>query len=305
MGRGNQADAENRRIYMISSIESQDSSRIKNMITDAKLLAETEKLQSQVDGSFVQDKLHNDINSVKYQAIAPSDVAKKLIETGRWTMVYLATGQARKETYQHHQKTLCRLRSTTELSPGLFLDLVIRAAHLGRGNFEIFLGIFRVVCKNGMVTGSIFDSVKIRHSGDTMIKIDQSIQHLELQADRVNAMIAKLQSIQLDESQITDLAKKFAQIRLGVKSLDSFTSTGSRSLARVRRPEDQSNDAWTVFNRLQENSLKYGVNYGIASIDANGVSRYRRRTTRAVDERSSQSVDLNNQMFEEIVKLAA
>ena len=107
----------------------------------------------------------------------------------------------------------------------------------------------------------------------------------------------------LSLGQITELAEKFAEIRLAeVKNLVSFDS---KELATVRREEDKGNDLFTIMNVLQENAVRTRLSYQVNSTDKNGNPRVRYMSTRLVRESSVKMVELNAQFFNEALKLVA
>ena len=93
-----------------------------------------------------------------------------------------------------------------------------------------------------------------------------------------------MQAVELNADERRVFAQATAQLRF--EEVPQAIRENPGVMLAARRREDRANDLWTVYNRAQENLLKGGVGYRVASADETGLERITNHTTRAV-----QSVD--------------
>ena len=256
----------------------------------------------EVSDSYLQTDRH--INqSDRYHTIQPASVGSVLAEHN-FKLISLLTGRAKHEDKRSFQRTISRYRSEDAFEiDGVSLDIIYIGKHLGRGCDELILGFFRGTCANQWNAGTNFEVVKIRHTANAVDGIREGIAALLEQRAKLIETIKKMQATTLSLGQITELAEKFAEIRLAeVKNLVSFDS---KELATVRREEDKGNDLFTIMNVLQENAVRTRLSYQVNSTDKNGNPRVRYMSTRLVRESSVKMVELNAQFFNEALKLVA
>jgi len=115
------------------------------------------------------------------------------------------------------------------------------------------LGAFRLVCSNGAIRFDSAAESKIKHTEINYRELPQIIARLNnkaiILADEINEMKRKHLSI--------DDMKKFAFEAARLR-FDDVNNINIDELLQINRTEDEGNDVWTVFNRLQE-SLTHNV----------------------------------------------
>jgi hypothetical protein len=131
-----------------------------------------------------------------------------------------------------------------------------------------------------------FNNVKVRHMGYNFEELQQTIQsivdHLPLTVESMN----KMKEIELEQDQMVKLAQDMLNVRFG-ESTQQMAFDINQILEPVRK-EDESNDLWTVFNRIQERIIDGDFNYIY-----NNKSRKARRI-----KNFNQDVNLNQGMFQ-------
>lgn len=118
----------------------------------------------------------------------------------------------------------------------------------GSKPLEMDLGAFRQVCSNGAIAYTKYSHEKVKHTQSGFFSLPDVMSRLNSKVSVVMEEFNKLKSIELDPAKAMSLAIKAAEIRFG-------KSNGIRGeqLLNVVRTEDEGNDLWTVFNRIQEN----------------------------------------------------
>lgn len=249
-----------------------------------------------ISGSFVQDHRHESV-SQHYNPIQASAVGQVMQSNG-FELVSLSTGRARHEDKKDFQRTLSRYRGPEISNDGkpVFLDLIYSSRHMGRGVDELWLGIYRVVCTNGLIAGTNFFKFGIRHSGDTYQNLDIGIKEAFDYKDKLTTLIEKAQSTTLGPYQYQVLKDT------AINALVPNHAINVRhSLDLVRRPEDQGNTAWAIFNRIQENAMHGRIAYQTQKRDESGqVIGLREMHVRPVKTNSNRDTVLNQSLFDSL-----
>lgn len=193
-------------------------------------------------------------------------------------------------------KHVMRFGTGMALPDGNNLEIVAKNSHDGTCAFQLSLGIYRLVCSNGLVIGkSLVEVVPIRHIGYATTKVNQAIETLMSQKGTVLEVVTKLQQTELTYEQQVSFCQVALEIR-GIKNANTlFSSVVTKGLLCARRPEDQGPTAWKVLNRVQEHltrGFKY-LNTNGELVAARGIS--------AVDR----DLNINKHLFDAIVKIAA
>jgi hypothetical protein len=159
-------------------------------------------------------------------------------------------------------------------------QILLTNSHDGKAAFNFRVGIFRFICSNGLVVSDAdFENVSIRHMNYTFetlqAKVNEMINKLPGLVQKINLF----KSTQLTEVQMQDFATKAAALR-------SKETVNIMDVLTAERVEDEGNDLWAVFNRVQEKIV--GGNY---------VYGNKRRKARSI-KNFQQDIKLNEQLFE-------
>ena len=153
-------------------------------------------------------------------------------------------------------------------------------SHDGKAAFNFRVGIFRLVCSNGLVISDAdFNNVSIRHTNYTFeslqAKVNEVIEKLPGLVQKINLF----KSTKLTEEQMVDFAYKAISLR-------SKATVNVMEVLEATRNEDQGNDLWAVFNRVQEKVLGGSYSYGRKQRKARSVTSFQK------------DIELNEQLFE-------
>jgi hypothetical protein len=218
--------------------------------------------------------------SDKYVQTPTSRVVEDLMNLG-WEVTKVQEVNSRK--YKGFQKHLVVFRNPDIMIKGengddSFPQILLTNSHDGKAAFNFRVGIFRLVCSNGLVISDAdFSNVSIRHMNYTFeslqVKINEIIEKLPGLVNKINVFKAKT----LTEVEMNDFATKASQLRTKkrVNIMDVLSAT---------RTEDQGNDLWVVFNRVQEKIL--GGSYTSGGRKARSVKNFQK------------DIQLNEQLFE-------
>ena len=195
--------------------------------------------------------------SEKYQFIKTSDVLETLTDLG-WNTRQMTEVRARKPHTKGFQKHLIRL-TNPELSVGKSAgeeipELILTNSHNGKNSFSFKLGIYRLVCSNGLVIPvEEFANITIKHVGQMASQIQQVIEESTKTFPTIYKDIDRMKNRELTEREIHGFANRASEIRN--PDLSKSLTVGINQILEELRPQDSGNDLWKVYNRVQENLM--------------------------------------------------
>ena len=216
----------------------------------------------------------------KYIQTPTSRVVEDLMRLG-WQVTKAQEVKSRK--YKGFQKHIVVFRHPDIQIKGKngddsFPQILLTNSHDGKAAFNFRVGIFRLVCSNGLVISDAdFNNVSIRHINYTFeslqAKVNEVIEKLPGLVQKINLF----KSTKLTVDQMTEFALKAATLRTKAK-------VNAEELLVVERDADNGNDLWAVFNRVQEKLL-------------GGSFRSGKRKSRSVTS-FQKDIEVNEQLFE-------
>ena len=216
----------------------------------------------------------------KYIQTPTIKVVEDLMNLG-WEVTKVQEVKSRK--YQGFQKHLLMFRHPNIMIKGQNGDdaqpqILLTNSHDGKAAFNFRVGIFRFVCENGLVISDAdFGVVSIRHVNYTFeslqAKVNEMISKLPGLVNKINLFKATT----LTDAQMQQLATKACALR-------SKQTINIMSVLEATRKEDEGNDLWAVFNRVQEKLV-------------NGMFKTGTRKARVI-KNFQQDIKINEQLFE-------
>lgn len=226
-----------------------------------------------------------------------------------WQVVRAQQSKSRIPGKSEFTKHMLRFRheSATSLQVnGTLPEVVLLNAHDGTSSYQLWSGLFRLVCLNGCVVPmGEHEAVRVHHTGKAIPEIiDGSFRVLE-HSKRALAAPEQWSRIQLNDTERLALAESARVVRLGDADGKVDSPIQASQFLSTRRHEDAGRDLWTTFNVLQENAIRGGL-HGRMPRDERG-NRGRRVSTREVNG-IDQDVKLNKALWmlaESMAKLKA
>jgi hypothetical protein len=178
-----------------------------------------------------------------------------------------------------HAIRLRRRYETVQLTDSI-PEIVFINGHDGRTATQFRLGLFRVVCTNGLIISIGAVPVwRFPHRSDLLEDVVKSVLEQNELFAQVGAFVERMEHTRLEEPQRLDFAERALSLRFPE---DRRGGMQPSQLLTVRRPEDVGNDLWRTYNVIQENVLKGGLSRRSAS---NRLTRTRRITAIREDVR--------------------
>jgi hypothetical protein len=130
-----------------------------------------------------------------------------------------------------------------------YTSITISNSCNGNKPLQMSLGMFRQVCTNGLVRfDQHAETEKIKHIEVNARDLDRFVVSMNGKADKLLTEVNEMKYKGLSIEDMRKLAREAASLRYS--NLDDINID---DLFAVNRVEDESNDLWTVFNRIQEN----------------------------------------------------
>ena len=199
--------------------------------------------------------------SERYAFIPTTRVLNTLVEQG-WKPVYAAQSGARTPDGHEFAKHVLRFRRETDLNQQMLSvgdsipELVLTNSHNGKSAFELFLGIFRLVCSNGMVVADAsIERHSVRHVGYTDEQVIEASQNVLMDAPKAIERVNEFSKIELLPAE----REAFAASALTLKYEPGQAPIQPSQLLTIRRMEDRKPSLWETFNVVQENLIKGGL----------------------------------------------
>jgi hypothetical protein len=204
--------------------------------------------------------------SSRYNFANSSVMLEKFVDSG-WQIA--SAKQVSRSIYAPHQVVL-RHADFSQVGDCL-PQIHFSNSHDGTSKMNIGMGIFRLVCSNGLVvpTTSV-ESISIKHNdlGTDLTKVITDDFY-----GKIPALFGKMELMQnriLDTREINEFAERAIDLRFeGLKNRVSVDQ-----MVNPWREEDDVNNLWTVFNVLQEKVIKGGVRVGDRNRTARPINNF-------------------------------
>ena len=199
--------------------------------------------------------------SAQYRFFPTIRIVEGMRKAG-WMPVAAEEARVRVEGRRGFQKHVIRFQQdfseggvTMEVGK-LYSQVVISNSHDGKSAYHLDLGLFRLVCMNGlMIADSIAPRLAVPHRGATANDVVEAsfevVGHAPLAIEKAR-----------EYSRITveqPVREAFAGAALLLK-YDSLDEAPVRPdvMLRANRYQDEGNDLWKTFNTVQENLIRGG-----------------------------------------------
>jgi len=201
--------------------------------------------------------------SNKYLFVNTETIIDDLEKLG-WLPVQAAQRKARKvggTIFSKHMVSFQNpnIKITSSDGDDAYPRILLTNSHDGMQAFKFSVGIFRLVCSNGLVVADEqFSNFKIKHKGYTFGQlrnvVRQAVADLPNKVQVMNDM--KNRTLTQDEKNKLALDAMLirANITPGSKEATKFNYDDEtiEDILQPKRDEDKGNDLWRVFNVVQE-----------------------------------------------------
>lgn len=234
----------------------------------------------------------------RYSFISTHEIVEKILDLG-WEL-HSAKQNGPNPFSRHHVRFVNPKLGFMDLDkdrvkPQIILD----NSHNRSASAQIHMGLFRLVCTNGLVVAmpGMYNAVKFRHMGVDKEELRRLLEVAGEQYKKVGDHIADMQEVKMtvdkqEEFAIKAVARREPHMFIKEDGTIDFkkvtASTNPTEIISPIRGEDKLDDLWTVFNIIQERMIKGGY----ARITGSG----RNSTTRGITN-ATRSVEFNKELW--------
>ena len=221
-----------------------------------------EEIKKQAPLVFADQPTNPDVSN-KYLFVNTETIIDDLEVLG-WKPVKVAQRKARKENGTIFSKHMVSFQNPDIMIKGkdgddAFPRIILTNSHDGMQSFKFSVGIFRLVCSNGLVIADEkFSDFKIKHKGYTFeelrIVVNQAVADLPNRVEVMNDMRKRT----LSKEEKEQLAIDAMLIRAGIKPNSeeakafNYDAETIEDILAPKRDADKGDDLWRVFNVIQE-----------------------------------------------------
>ena len=189
----------------------------------------------------------------RYVHVPTTQVIEDIQKLG-WNPIQACQVNARKRKgYQRHMIKFINPDFIVEGSDE-YPELLLSNSHDGTTSFTLDVGIFRLVCSNGMVIKTQdFGSMKVRHYGYDFEAIKSAVTELMQSIPGYLKQVEEMKQQKLGKEQMIEFARKAAMLRFAKSNEESIEKiVDLTDFLESTRKEDEGDGLWEVFNRVQE-----------------------------------------------------
>jgi hypothetical protein len=192
-----------------------------------------------------------------------------------------------RRAHTRHLVRLRRVRDPIEVGDSL-AELVLLNSHDGSSAYQLDIGLYRLVCENGMVTPiGETGGIRVRHGKHVVDEAIEGSYDLVEEVPRIAAQVDQFRALSLSPRESERFARSALELRYGEDWSQASPVTTAQVLSS-RRVADSGQDLWSTLNRVQENLTKGGLA---------GRSRSGRRTRTRAIRSVTEDVRLNRALW--------
>jgi hypothetical protein len=222
--------------------------------------------------------------SERYGFVPTIEVVRKLYAEG---FVPVAGMQAncRDEDRASHTKHLLRFRRNDQPIDGLVPEVLLLNSHDGTSSYQLFGGLFRFVCLNGLVVGDGYQRLHVAHTRNQVRDVIEGSFTVIEESRKALSRAREMSRVMLSQDETRLLATSVHTERFGASDIGELVKP--EQLLVPKRVEDRKDDLFSVLNRIQENVIRGGIKLWDKG------RRVRTREVKGID----QSVKLNKAVW--------
>ena len=205
------------------------------------------------------------INTKRYNFVPTTDIMDKMSQQG-WVVTSAQQSNTKKDLRRDYGVHILRFQNPEYYIKGENgiegrPEVVFINSHDGTRPLQSELGLFRLVCSNGLVIKTQdFGGFRERHTKLTNDAVKQLLEEKTQLMENVIGKINHWNGLQMKSIDMRKFATDALLLRIGEERQPEEHEIFS--VLEARRDADRSNTLWHVFNRVQENLIKGGFDIG-------------------------------------------
>jgi hypothetical protein len=239
----------------------------------------------------------------RYQSLNTGSLIPVMADYGYFPVQAAQKRAVKGQTAVHKAHMIAFAKPADEATGDVRSEIIMYNSHDGSSAVKLFAGAYRFICSNGIVAGEGL-SRSVYHTKKSLSDFEAMLRGVIDNLPHVMQRFDSARQVQLDAAQRYELAKqavmkRWQQFDSSIVDAEGRPIKGSyaidetiRGALGVQRDADNLSDAFTVWNRIQENVLRGNVN--IKSISDKNIGIRKARPITAVAEH----VRINSELFD-------
>ena len=154
-----------------------------------------------------------------------------------------------------------------------FPRIILTNSHDGLSSFQFRVGIYRLVCSNGLVVcDEEFSAFSIKHKGYTFQELQAVVEGAVTDLPNKIQVLNKMQDRMLTPAEQRQLAVDAMALR-ATNPDAKYTDLSIEEVLTATRKEDEGDSLWLVFNRIQESIINGGYSAALRGAKVRKVKK--------------------------------
>ena len=138
-------------------------------------------------------------------------------------------------------------------------EIILINSHDGASSYQLLSGVFRFVCCNGLVVGTVSNDIRIAHKGNIQGEVIEGAFRVLDDFEAVDASTEGMKALDLKPEEERAFATAALALRYGEQTDGQPPAPITvDQLTEARRFEDTGRSLWLALNRVQSNMMQGG-----------------------------------------------
>lgn len=148
---------------------------------------------------------------------------------------FVCQTRVRDEGKREHTKHIIRLRLANQINGQEANEIILLNSHDGSSSYQLIAGMFRFVCKNGMLCGETLSDIRVPHKGDIVDNVIQGAFDVLDGFDLIREQKEGVKAVTLDREEQAVLAESALALKYDPQSEVPAPITGEQLLCAPLR----------------------------------------------------------------------
>jgi len=201
--------------------------------------------------------------SDRYTYIPTIEVLRGLHDEG-FEPFMVAQGASRIEGKTEFTKHMIRMRHSGQVQARPEAnEIILINSHDGASSYQMLAGVFRFVCRNGLIVGDVVEDIRIPHKGNIQGEVIEGAFRVLDEFKVVEQHVEAMKALPLNRGEEMAFARAALALRFGERAAEDTDAqrpapVTADQLIEARRIEDSGHSLWATFQRVQENVIRGG-----------------------------------------------
>ena len=210
--------------------------------------------------------------SERYTYIPTIEVLRGLAKEG-FEPFMVAQGNSRIAGKAEFTKHMIRMRHAGQVRARAEAnEIILINSHDGASSYQMLAGVFRFVCCNGLVVGSVANDIRIPHKGNVRDEVIEGAFRVLEDFEAVDASADSMKALTLQPDEERAFATAALTLRYGERSEGQPPAPiTAEQLIEARRPEDLGPASGRRFSAFRKTPPKAGSRVARLRVGAYGA----------------------------------